>query len=101
MVRECWLRSGRIGGGRLQANEGTALLQLLLQMLDAHAGIAFQEVGRDRTEGPESGVLRLLEIGGERHRTPAGASFLGPGRQAGKEPDHFAQERLSWLNHRR
>ena len=57
VVRQRRLWPRRAGRSRLRADEGTALLQLLLQMLDADAGAAGQEARRNRAEQHQPGVL--------------------------------------------
>src|SRR5690606_41663507 len=60
-----------------------------------------EEAGRDCAAGDRAGLLRLLRLGGQRHRVAAGPPLLGTRGQAAEEPHHLAQERLSRLDRRR
>ena len=71
------------------------------KMRDADAGAACPEARRNRAEGHQPGVLRLVRLGSQRHGAAARAPLLGARRQAGEEPHHLAQDGLSRLDDRR
>ena len=94
VVRQRRLRPRRAGRGGAPPDDGAALLQHLLPVLDAGRDRARRAARRARAAGVRARVLHELGLGGQRHRGQARALLLEPDGPAAEEDDHRPRLRL-------